>query len=90
MLTHFCRIQDLDGGFFERFGSLLQQAESKHEEVVLAAAPHQPETQAEHLNDGGDSGVEITADSESEEDEQQKAEKSFDFIEDVVGWNRSV
>lgn len=79
----------MDGGFFERFGSLLQQAENKHEEVVLAAMPLN-EALPEHLDDGGDSGVEIAADSDSEQDsEQLKADKSVDFIEDVVGWNVS-
>lgn len=84
------RIQDLDGGFFERFGSLLQQAESKHEEVVLAAMPQNDAMPFENLDDGGDSGVEIAADSDSEQDtEQMKAEKSVDFIETAVGWNVS-
>lgn len=95
----YYRIQDLDGGFFERFGSLLQQQEIKHEETILAEVPQVAQCRvlnesvpenAGTCEDSGevatDSGIEnVESDSESEE-----GVKSVDFIEDVVGWNVSI
>lgn len=41
------------------------------------------------VEEGADSGVDISPDSDSEQDEQLKTDKSVDFIESAVGWNVS-
>lgn len=93
ILNFLFRIQDLDGGFFERFGSLLQQTEIKHEETLLAALPQvqcsvEPDSVecAKVADNATDSGIENAgSDSETEDTVQ-----SVDFFEDALGWNVSI
>ncbi|XP_035895567.1 protein unc-13 homolog 4B isoform X1 [Anopheles stephensi] len=89
-------IQDLDGSFFEKFGSILRQKSIQNDESVRARLqpfPDENEPEAE-LNDpttlppvaeAEDSGTETLLDESDSEDQQQ--EKQAEFIEDVFGWN---
>lgn len=94
------RIQDLDGGFFEKFGSLLRQKSEITEEKITPLAPlpsdssvpedevaakEQLRTIEEVENDSGTETLQDT-DSEHEEHEQTKKEE---FVEDFTGWNVS-
>uniref|UniRef100_A0A182T4H9 Uncharacterized protein n=1 Tax=Anopheles maculatus TaxID=74869 RepID=A0A182T4H9_9DIPT len=92
-------IQDLDGSFFEKFGSILRQKSIQNDESVRARLqpfPDENEPEAE-LNDpttlppvaeAEDSGTETLLDESDSEDQQQ--EKQAEFIEDVFGWNVSI
>lgn len=89
------RIQDLDGGFFEKFGSLLRQKSEIAEEKIsipLAPLPEDESTVTDHLNtieEGeNDSGTETLQDTDSEHDEQDQSKKE-EFLEDFTGWNVS-
>ncbi|XP_035895568.1 protein unc-13 homolog 4B isoform X2 [Anopheles stephensi] len=93
---HQSIIQDLDGSFFEKFGSILRQKSIQNDESVRARLqpfPDENEPEAE-LNDpttlppvaeAEDSGTETLLDESDSEDQQQ--EKQAEFIEDVFGWN---
>ncbi|XP_053660620.1 protein unc-13 homolog 4B [Anopheles marshallii] len=89
------RIQDLDGGFFEKFGSILRQKSIQNDESIrgrLQPFPDENEPEVE-LNDpttlppvveAEDSGTETLLDESDSEDQQ---EKQVEFIEAVFGWN---
>ncbi|XP_062536569.1 protein unc-13 homolog 4B isoform X2 [Armigeres subalbatus] len=83
------RIQDLDGSFFEKFGSILRQKSIHHDEhVVLEPFPEQPaENQSfnasEAIREADDSGNETLPDSDTEEQQ----DKQNEFIGDAFGWN---
>ncbi|XP_062536570.1 protein unc-13 homolog 4B isoform X3 [Armigeres subalbatus] len=82
-------IQDLDGSFFEKFGSILRQKSIHHDEhVVLEPFPEQPaENQSfnasEAIREADDSGNETLPDSDTEEQQ----DKQNEFIGDAFGWN---
>ncbi|XP_037921818.1 protein unc-13 homolog 4B isoform X3 [Hermetia illucens] len=94
------RIQDIDGGFFERFGSLLRQ-KSQMEEVHITPLAPLPE-EIDHIEEDtlvqdiaprmldasceaeNDSGTETLNETDSEPDEREKHES---FIGGVVGMN---
>lgn len=88
------RIQDSDGGFFEKFGSLLRQKSMKIEERVSPLAPlHEdqfpPELSLRTIEEqANDSGTETLQDTDSEPDDPQA--KTVEMIEDCTGWNVSV
>lgn len=89
------RIQDLDGGFFEKFGSLLRQKSEIAEEKVsapLAPLPEDDITIPDQLNtieEGeNDSGTETLQDTDSEHEETDHSKKEG-LIEDFTGWNVS-
>ncbi|XP_058814021.1 protein unc-13 homolog 4B isoform X2 [Topomyia yanbarensis] len=84
------RIQDLDGGFFEKFGSILRQKSINHDESISARLEPFPEEGAECVFTAAqesipeeDSGNETLPDSDSEEHQ----EKQNEFIGHVFGWN---
>lgn len=85
----------MDGGFFEKFGSLLRQkSEIAEEHVIAPLAPlHEDDVSVtDHLNtieEGEhDSGTETLPDSDSEHEEPDVAKKE-ELIEDFTGWNVS-
>nr|XP_049462903.1 protein unc-13 homolog 4B isoform X2 [Anopheles coluzzii] len=89
-------IQDLDGSFFEKFGSILRQKSIQNDESVRARLepfPDENEAEAESgadpttlppVAEAEDSGTETLLDESDSEDQQ---EKQAEFIEDVFGWN---
>uniref|UniRef100_A0A8D8CI16 Protein unc-13 homolog D n=3 Tax=Culex pipiens TaxID=7175 RepID=A0A8D8CI16_CULPI len=88
------RIQDLDGGFFEKFGSILRQKSINHDESIAGRLEPFPEEEgvesayaAAHeamiAEPADDSGNETLPDSDSEEQQ----EKQNEFIGDAFGWN---
>uniref|UniRef100_A0A182PAH8 Uncharacterized protein n=1 Tax=Anopheles epiroticus TaxID=199890 RepID=A0A182PAH8_9DIPT len=86
-------IQDLDGSFFEKFGSILRQKSIQNDESVRARLEPFPDEEAESNADpttlpavveAEDSGNETLQDESDSEDQQ---EKQAEFIEDVFGWN---
>lgn len=88
------RIQDSDGGFFEKFGSLLRHKSLQIEENVSPLAPlHEelfiPELSLRTIEEqANDSGTETLQDTDSEPDDLQA--KSEEILEDRTGWNVSV
>lgn len=93
---HASRIQDLDGGFFEKFGSILRQKSINHDESIAGRLEPFPEEEgvesayaAAHeamiAEPADDSGNETLPDSDSEEQQ----EKQNEFIGDAFGWNVS-
>lgn len=86
---HQAIIQDSDGRFFEKFGSILRQKSINHEQsVTLAPLPEQAEdgitiSMQESIPEYDDSGNETLPDSDSEEQQ----EKQNEFIGDAFGWN---
>ena len=92
-------IQDLDGSFFEKFGSILRQKSIQNDESVRARLepfPDENEAEAESgadpttlppVAEAEDSGTETLLDESDSEDQQ---EKQAEFIEDVFGWNVSI
>lgn len=97
MFSFIHRIQDLDGGFFEKFGSLLRQKSEIAEEkqsTPLAPLPEDlSQLSDEHhlktIEEGeNDSGTETLPDTDSETEDQDQA-KQEDLIGDLVGWNVS-
>lgn len=94
------RIQDLDGGFFEKFGSLLRQ-KSVYDEERLATplaplpVPFEEEGLAEEepvevrsmnfFEAENDSGRETLHDTDSEPEDAQSV--LGQLIEDAFGWN---
>lgn len=94
IVFHF-RIQDLDGGFFEKFGSLLRQkSEIAEEKVAAPLAPLAEDdiSEPDHLKtiDEGehDSGTETLQDTDSEHEDVDIGKKDV-LIEDFTGWNVS-
>ncbi|XP_049534831.1 protein unc-13 homolog 4B-like isoform X1 [Anopheles darlingi] len=89
------RIQDLDGSFFEKFGSILRQKSIQNDEHIrsqLAPLPDEEETsekgddEASRLPpvaEADDSGNETLADSDPEDQQ----DKQVGFIGDAFGWN---
>lgn len=83
MTEHDIRIQELDGGFFEKFGTLLKEQQA--EEI---AKPAEEEGGVELDLDvpmpaqNGDSGIELQ-DSDAEDAQPDTQE----FITDAMGWN---
>uniref|UniRef100_A0A4Y0BLA7 Munc13-4 n=1 Tax=Anopheles funestus TaxID=62324 RepID=A0A4Y0BLA7_ANOFN len=88
-------IQDLDGSFFEKFGSILRQKSIQNDESVrgrLEPFPDENEAETEFndpttlppVMEAEDSGTETLLDESDSEDQQ---EKQAEFIEDVFGWN---
>uniref|UniRef100_A0A8D8JE01 Protein unc-13 homolog D n=1 Tax=Culex pipiens TaxID=7175 RepID=A0A8D8JE01_CULPI len=91
---HQSIIQDLDGGFFEKFGSILRQKSINHDESIAGRLEPFPEEEgvesayaAAHeamiAEPADDSGNETLPDSDSEEQQ----EKQNEFIGDAFGWN---
>uniref|UniRef100_A0A182VXG9 Uncharacterized protein n=1 Tax=Anopheles minimus TaxID=112268 RepID=A0A182VXG9_9DIPT len=89
-------IQDLDGSFFEKFGSILRQKSIQNDESVRARLepfPDESEPEADSneptalppVMEAEDSGTETLLDESDSEDQQ---EKQAEFIEDVFGWNK--
>ncbi|XP_069677889.1 protein unc-13 homolog 4B isoform X4 [Periplaneta americana] len=77
---HEIRIQELDGGFFEKFGTLLkeQQAEESAEPAEEAG---NVELELDVPPENGDSGIALQdSDTEAEPD-------THEFITDAMGWN---
>lgn len=94
------RIQDLDGRFFEKFGSLLRQkseyAEEKITSVPLAPLPTEVCGAVDNdfplntIEEGeNDSGTETLQDTDSEHDDQDQAKKNEEIFTDLVGLNVS-
>lgn len=86
----------MDGGFFEKFGSLLRQKSEIHEETLgapLAPLVEDDLSVTDHLNtieEGeNDSGTETLQDTDSEHEETDLAKKEG-LIEDYTGWNVSI
>lgn len=89
------RIQDIDGGFFEKFGSLLRQkTDSVEEKIKVPLAPlHESDsdpdlvlrTIEEHEHD---SGTETLQDTDSEPEDLSS--KTEEIIEECTGWNVSI
>uniref|UniRef100_A0A1B0GPE7 Aldehyde dehydrogenase domain-containing protein n=1 Tax=Phlebotomus papatasi TaxID=29031 RepID=A0A1B0GPE7_PHLPP len=89
----------LDGGFFEKFGSLLRQKSIHDEEKMATPLAPLPEVaeeavaeeavalEARLLGEEGenDSGNETLHDTDSEPEDAEV--KSLEFVEDAVGWN---
>lgn len=90
---NFHRIQDSDGGFFEKFGSLLRQKSMRIEEKVSPLAPlledqFVPELSLRTIEEqANDSGTETLQDTDSEPDDHQA--KTEEIIEECTGWNVS-
>lgn len=99
---NYSRIQDLDGGFFEKFGSLLRQKSVMDEEQLttpLAPLPEivqevegeEPAIQMRILDVAeeaeSDSGNETLHDTDSEPEDD--GSKQLDFVEGAMGWNVS-
>jgi len=75
--AHEIRIQELDGGFFEKFGSLLKHQHAEEEDGGMA-----PALKEELPEDNG--AVEMAIqDNDSEPEESHKHE----LITDAMGWN---
>lgn len=93
------RIQDLDGGFFEKFGSLLRQKSVYDEERLVTPLAPLPAPFEEELADEepvevrsmnffeteNDSGRETLHDTDSEPEDAQSV--LGQLIEDAFGWN---
>lgn len=91
----------MDGGFFEKFGSLLRQKSIHDEEKMATPLAPLPEVaeeavaeeavalEARLLGEEGenDSGNETLHDTDSEPEDAEV--KSLEFVEDAVGWNVS-
>ncbi|XP_059619903.1 protein unc-13 homolog 4B isoform X1 [Phlebotomus argentipes] len=91
---HESKIQDLDGGFFEKFGSLLRQKSIHDEERMATPLAPLPEVaeeavavEARFLGEEAesDSGNETLHDTDSEPEDAEV--KSLEFVEDAIGWN---
>lgn len=96
MFIYIRRIQDIDGGFFERFGSLLRQKSAIHDDYVAAplaelVADESKEPETDQLptidENENDSGTGTLAESDSEHDINSQHEE---FIEGFIGWNVSL
>lgn len=94
------RIQDLDGRFFEKFGSLLRQksiyADENLSGVPLAPLPTDEcgvpdsDNPLNTIEEGeNDSGTETLQDTDSEHDEQDQTKKNEEIFTDLVGLNVS-
>lgn len=93
------RIQDLDGRFFEKFGSLLRQkSEYAEEKIAVPLAPlptdecgnPDSDCQLNTIEEGeNDSGTETLQDTDSEHDDQDQTKKNEEMFTDLVGWNVS-
>ncbi|KAG4080156.1 hypothetical protein HA402_008227 [Bradysia odoriphaga] len=95
---HEAQIQDLDGRFFEKFGSLLRQ-KSEYAEEKIVATPLAPlptdecgapdsDCQLNTIEEGeNDSGTETLQDTDSEHDEQDQTKKNEEIFTDLVGLN---
>lgn len=95
------RIQDIDGGFFEKFGSLLRQKSAFEEEQLATPLAPLPEpieevSAVEELVETrtldwteaeNDSGRETLNDTDSEAEDAQSV--LGQLIEDAFGWNVS-
>lgn len=94
------RIQDLDGGFFEKFGSLLRQKSEFAEEKIIAPLAPLPtdecgapdsDCQLNTIEEGeNDSGTETLQDTDSELDEHDQTKKNEEMFSDLVGLNVSI
>ncbi|KAJ6638361.1 Protein unc-13 like 4B, partial [Pseudolycoriella hygida] len=97
---HEAQIQDLDGRFFEKFGSLLRQkseyAEEKITTTPLAPLPNDECSAADvdtdcQLNtieeNENDSGTDTLQDTDSEHEEHDQAKKNEEIFTDLVGLN---
>ncbi|XP_055524465.1 protein unc-13 homolog 4B isoform X3 [Wyeomyia smithii] len=90
-LTFHNKIQDLDGGFFEKFGSILRQKSLNHDESINTRLEPFPEeiteglqfTAQETISGGDDSGNETLPESDVEEQQMKQNE----FIGHAFGWN---
>lgn len=91
VFLHFS-IQDIDGGFFEKFGSLLRQKSQTTEEII-----NSPRIGAELVTDSvslrtieegdPDSGTETLHDEDSEPEDQHS--KQEEIVEACTGLNVS-
>lgn len=95
----FCRVQEVDNGFFEKFGSILKQASQKAaleectplaplKEVEEQDGEQRVEADLEAENSSirdSDSGNGTILDTDSEPDEHEKIDR---YIE-ATGWNVS-
>lgn len=94
----FNRIQAIDGGFFEKFGSLLRQRSETAEDLLATAhALQSPNGNDKLVTDSvslrtieegeNDSGTETLHDTDSEPEDQQS--KQEEFIKEFTGLNVS-
>lgn len=95
---YFNRIQAIDGGFFEKFGSILRQRSETTEDLLASAHALQiPTGKREIAADSvslrtieegeNDSGTETLQDTDSEPEDQQS--KQEEFIKEFTGLNVS-
>lgn len=85
-----CRIQELDGSFFEKFGTLLKEQHAEKENGGMAPVheeeePGNVELELDVPADNGGVGMALQ-DSDSEPEESHKHE----IITDAMGWNVSL
>jgi hypothetical protein len=83
------RIQELDGGFFEKFGTLLKEQHAQQDTAEMAPVCEEEESGNVELEldvpaEAGVVGMALQ-DSDSEPEESDKHE----FITDAIGWNVS-
>lgn len=96
----FNRVQEVDNGFFEKFGSILKQASQRaalEESTPLAPLKEVEEQDGEQKSESeiqtegssiirdSDSGNETLLDTDSEPDEHEKIDRCIE----AVGWNVS-
>lgn len=84
------RIQAIDGGFFEKFGSLLRQRSERAEELELESAHLVTDSSSLRTIEEAenDSGTETLHDTDSEPEDQQS--KQEELIQDCTGLNVSL
>lgn len=94
-LFFFSRIQAIDGGFFEKFGSLLRQKSDTVEDLIvnqkLQSAPQlvTDSVSLRTIEEGeNDSGTETLHDTDSEPEDQHS--KQEELIKECTGLNVSV
>lgn len=82
------RIQAIDGGFFEKFGSLLRQRSEQAEDLELDEKLVTDSTSLRTIEEAeNDSGTETLQDTDSEPEDQQS--KQEELIQDYTGLNVS-
>lgn len=84
------RIQAIDGGFFEKFGSLLRQRSERAEELELESAHLVTDSSSLRTIEEAenDSGTETLHDTDSEPEDQQS--KQEELIQECTGLNVSL
>jgi hypothetical protein len=78
------RIQELDGSFFEKFGTLLKEQHAQEENGDGLASVNEEQQLDDAAETGGGPAMALQ-DSDSEPDDSDKHE----FITDAMGWNVS-